>query len=42
MKRVAEISLGAEKAACAMSLGGQLDSFETPAKFDEKLFTIRL
>jgi hypothetical protein len=36
------MSVGAEKTRCPMSLGGLLEAIETPAKFDEKLFTIRL
>jgi hypothetical protein len=36
------MSVGAEKTRCTMSLGGPLEAIETPAKFDEKLFTIRL
>jgi hypothetical protein len=36
------MSVGAEKARCLMSLGDPPEAAETPGKFDEKLFTIRL
>jgi hypothetical protein len=32
----------AEKSSCVSTLGGLLEAIETPAKFDEKLFTMRL